>query len=118
MEGDPVGACNFEVELGGESVGFSEVLGLGYEPEKRTVTPVTLRRGAGHDLALWAWARKPAPRTVTITLLDATMRPACRYVLQGARPIKYTGPELNATGNDVAMEELVLTAEGLEIESR
>jgi phage tail-like protein len=118
VEGDPVGACNFEVELGDEAVGFSEVLGLGYEPERRTVSPVTLRRGAGLDLALWAWARKPAPRTVTITLLDASLRPACRYVLHGARPVKYTGPELNANGTDVAMEELVLAAEGLEIESR
>jgi hypothetical protein len=116
VDGDPLGACNFEVELGGEVVGFSEVLGLGYEPEERRVLAVTLRRAAGRDAALWAWALWPEPRTVVITLLDARREPACRYVLERARPVRWAGPALSATSTEVAMEELVLAAEGLDVQ--
>ena len=115
MDGDPLGVCNFEVDLGGETMGFSQVSGLGYEPEPHQVTSVTLRRAAGRDLALWAWARDPQPRTVTVTLLDARHEPACAYVLEQARPVKWTGPVLNATSHDLAMEELELTAEDLDV---
>ena len=118
MDGDPIGACNFLVDLDGEQVGFSQVLGLGFEPEQRLATPVTLRRAAGSDLALWLWALKPEPRTVTVTLLDARLEPACRYVLQRARPVKWTGPDLDASSTEVAMEELVLAADGIEVKGR
>jgi hypothetical protein len=115
---DPVTVSNFSVELGGEAVGFSEVLGIGFEPEKRRVTEVTLRRGAGVDDALWRWARKPERRTVVITLLNAAHEAVCRYVLQNAMPIKVSGPDLDARGTEVAMEEVVLSAEGIEVEHR
>jgi phage tail-like protein len=118
VDRDPLAARNFSVDLGGEPVGFTEVLGLSYEPEKRRVSEVTLRRGAGVDDTLWRWARKPEPRTVVITLLDGDREAVCRYLLSGARPVKFTAPDLNALGNDVAMEEVVLTADGLEIEHR
>jgi hypothetical protein len=115
VDGEPLGVCNFDVDLGGETIGFSEVSGLGYAPEQRQVTSVTLRRAAGRDLALWAWARDPQPRTVTVTLLDARHEPACAYVLEQARPVRWTGPVLNATSHDLAMEELELTAEDLDV---
>lgn len=115
---DPVTVSNFSVELGGEPIGFSEVLGIGFEPEKRRVTEVTLRRGAGVDDALWRWARKPERRTVVITLLNPAREVVCRYVLQNAMPIKVSGPDLNARGNEVAIEEVVLSAEGIEVEHR
>ena len=55
------------------------------------------------------------PRTVTVTLLDARREPACAYVLKQARPVKWTGPALDATSHDLAMEELELTADDLEV---
>jgi hypothetical protein len=115
MDDAPLAVCHFDVQIDGTSVGFSEVLGVGYLPDDRRVGEVTLRRGAGRDASLWAWAREPEPRTVTVTLLDARREPACHYVLEGARPVKWTGPALNATSNDLAMEELVLTADGLDV---
>jgi hypothetical protein len=87
---DPTGAGNFQITLDGQGTGVSAVTGLGYEPEQRRSTPVTLRRGVDGNAALWEWARTPEPRTVTITLLDAARHPACRYVLQRARPTKWT----------------------------
>jgi phage tail-like protein len=113
---DPVTVSNFSVELGGEPVGFSEVLGLGFEPEKRRVTEVTLRRGAGVDDTLWRWARKPERRTVVITLLNPAREAVCRYVLQNALPVKISGPDLDARGTEVAIEEVVISAEGIEVE--
>ena len=114
--GDPVTVSNFSVELGGEPVGFSEVLGLGFEPGQRRVSEETLRRGAGVDDALWRWARKPERRDVAITLLNPAHEAVARYLLQGARPIKVSGPDLDARGTDVAIEEIVLSAEGLVVE--
>jgi phage tail-like protein len=35
--------------------------------------------------------------------------------LRNARPKKYTGPTLGGKGNDVAIEELVLSTEGIEL---
>ncbi len=115
MDGDPIGAGNFEVALDGERIGCTAVLGLGYEPEQRRPTPVILRRGVDGNAALWEWARKPETRTVTITLLDVGRRPACSYVLQRARPTRWTGPAFDAMSSDIAVEELELTADGIEV---
>jgi phage tail-like protein len=122
---DAHSACNFDVELGGESVGFAEVSGLGFEVDYRgevivgRVDNVTLRRAVTGDLTLWSWVRRAlsgavGPGTVTVTLLDSQREPVCVWELRGARPLKWNGPDFNASANDVAMEEVVLTADGLE----
>ena len=113
MDGDPLGSSAFEVDLGVRVVGCSEVTGLSLEPGTKPAAAVTLRRGVGTDDALLEWARNPEPRRVTITLLDARRRPARRYVLLGARPVRWTGPSLDALSAAVATEELVLSAEDL-----
>lgn len=136
VDRDPYSANSFEVDLGAGAVGFAEVTGLGYEidypddpgreardqPARRVdvrVTEVSLRRGVTGDLSIWRWVRAAAdgkyePRTVTITLLDVRHAPACTWVLRGARPTKWLGPALSATGSAVAIEELVLTADSIE----
>ena len=138
----PYSAFNFLVEFNGQdiSAGFSEVTGLGAEitmaeyrngndpenhvrkvPNINKVSDVTLKRGIIKSKDLWDWinvARREgwtAQRNVTITLMDETNQNAVeRWILQNAVPIKYTGPSLNAKGGtDVAMEELVLSSEGI-----
>jgi hypothetical protein len=122
---DAHSACNFDVDLGGESVGFAEVSGLGYELDYGgdvivgRVGNVTLRRAVTGDLTLWSWVRRALdgafePGTVRVTLLDSRREPVCIWELRGTRPLKWNGPDFNASANDVAMEEVVLTAEGLE----
>jgi hypothetical protein len=55
-----------------------------------------------------------AKRTVVITLRDEAAVDVESWTLTGVIPLKYTGPTLAAKGGgDVAMEELVLSAEGL-----
>jgi phage tail-like protein len=125
---DAFSARNFEVKVGGESIGFAEVTGLGYELDRRggvivgRVGDVTLRRAVTGDLTLWSWVRRTLegalkPSTVTVTLLDSQREPVCVWELRGARPVKWDGPDFDALGNDIAMEEVVLASEGLEFRS-
>jgi hypothetical protein len=141
----PYGAFNFIVNFdGGEAFGgFSDVSGIGNEmtiseyrngndkenhvrkiPGVHKVTDVTLKRGIVNSKTLWEWIKKTrtdgpaAQRSVSIVLLDEARSVVQSWVLQGAVPMKYTGPTLAAKGGaDVAMEEIVLSAEGLEIEA-
>jgi phage tail-like protein len=119
--------------------GFSDVSGLGTEitvaeyrngndpenhvrkvPGVHKVSDVTLKRGIVNSADLWTWIedvrRKgvAAQRTVAITLRDEASASVQTWTLRGVIPLKYTGPTLAAKGGgDVAMEELVLSAESL-----
>ena len=55
-------------------------------------------------------------RDVTITLLDEQRTPVMVWHLRRALPKKWTGPILRAKGTDVAMEELTITSEGIDLE--
>jgi len=139
----PYGAFNYLVNFDGDEKvfgGFSDVSGIGSEikvaeyrngNEKEnhsrkvaginTAADVTLKRGIVDSKSLWKWigeARINGPaaqKTVTITLLDESQKPVQSWVLRGAIPMKYTGPTLAGKGGgDVAMEEMVLSAESME----
>ena len=122
---------------------FQEVSGLGLEvtvaeyragnakdnaPIKVTgnfkVPDVTLKRGVIGDLAtLWNWINavrggsQEQLKTVVIQLMpeDHSEPPAQSWKLTNARPIKYTGPALTGKGTDVAIEELVLASERIDL---
>ena len=121
--------------------GFSDVSGLGTEmkvseyrngnekenhvrkiPNVHTVSDVTLKRGIVSSKELWTWIQSVrtdgpgAKRNVVITLRDEAGKDVQSWKLSGVMPLKYTGPTLAAKGGgEVAMEELSLSAEGLEI---
>lgn len=121
--------------------GFSDVSGLGTEmtvaeyrngndpenhvrkvPGVHKVGDVTLKRGIVSSADLWEWidaTRRTgvlAQRDVVITLRDESGADVQGWTLRGVIPLKYTGPTLAAKGGgDVAMEELVLSAEALEL---
>lgn len=91
-------------------------------PGMHTVGDVTLKRGIVNSEDLWEWietTRREGPaaqRDVTITLQDESGNPVQTWVLRRVVPMRYTGPTLAAKGGgDVAMEELVLSAEALEL---
>ena len=141
----PYGAFNFIVNFdGGEEFGgFSDVSGIGTEvtvAEYRAgndkenhvrkvagvhkVSDVTLKRGIVNFDSLWSWidatrtAGPAAQKTVAVTLLDEAHNPVRTWLLRGCIPMKYTGTTLAAKGGgDVAMEEIVLSAEGFEIQA-
>jgi len=129
-------------ETEGPHAGFAQVIGLELEiavieyrngnarenhvtklPGLHKSGNVTLKRGISGSLALWQWivqARQgdlQARRNVTIRLQSEDHAAVVEtWHLQQAWPSKYVGPRLDAQANDIAIEELVLSHEGLEVE--
>jgi phage tail-like protein len=86
-------------------------------------TDVTLKRGVIGYLDLYEWldqirnGDQNAMRNVTIQLQNEDhTATVVTWKLLRARIIKHTSGPLNAKGTDVAMEELVLAYERLEME--
>ena len=141
----PYGAFNFIVNIDGSEMlgGFSDVSGIGSEitvaeyrygndkenhvrkvPGVHKVGHVALKRGVINSESLWQWISDVrtngvnGQKNVSITLLDEARNAVQTWMLRNVIPMKYTGPTLAAKGGgDVAMEELVLSAEGLEIQT-
>jgi len=87
------------------------------------VADVTLRRGLIGSLALYQWldairnGDQNAVRNVTIQLMSEDHTAAVMtWKLRGARIVRYSTGPLNALGTDVAMEEMTLAYERLEME--
>ncbi len=142
----PYGAFNYIVEFDNDEGllgGFSDISGIGSEikvaeyrngNEKEnhtrkvagihTASDVTGKRGVVNSKKLYEWikaARTNGPdaqKTMKITLLDEAQQPVQSWVLRGVIPTKYTGPTLAGKGGgDVAMEEIVFSAEAFEIQA-
>jgi phage tail-like protein len=86
-------------------------------------TDVTLKRGIIGSLALYHWLDQirngdaSAYRTVTIQLQNEDHTAVVlTWKLLRARIVKHTSGPFNAKGSDVAMEELTLAYERLELE--
>ncbi|MBC8008533.1 MAG: phage tail protein [Burkholderiales bacterium] len=91
-------------------------------PLMHKVGDVTLKRGVIDSNEFFSWIKQTrevgykAKRDIVITLKDETGAPVRKWKLQSVIPLKYTGPTLAGKGGDMAMEELVLSAEGMDIE--
>jgi phage tail-like protein len=87
------------------------------------VGDVTLKRGVIGELDLIGWIKAlragdhSVLRTVYIHLQDeAHTSTVMTWTLVNARPMRWTAPSLNAkTGTDVAIEELVLACEDMDV---
>jgi phage tail-like protein len=87
---------------------------------------VTLKRGVVDSSELWNWIGSvrtgdgAADRyTALITLRDEAGQPEQTWRLSGATPKRWSGPSLSGKGDgDVAIEELVLSAENITIVPR
>ena len=138
---NPYANFNFLVELGGETAaGFAEVdLGgaridvIEYRegadrvnatrklPGHAHYANVVLRRGITGDSTLWRWFDEVrdgnvSRRDVAVVLLDESRQPVVRWTLQNAFPVKWEGPDLNAKGNEAAIETLELAVERIDLD--
>ena len=137
---DPFRSFNFRVELDGITrAGFRECSGLdasqdpieyreGTEgltarklPGLNKYSNITLKWGMTDDTELWDWRKKAITGKVerkngSIVLLDEAGEEKLRWNFREAWPTKWTGPSFNATGNEVAIETLEITHEGLELQ--
>ena len=91
-------------------------------PGLHHVHDVTLKRGVVGSTTLFTWFRAGTlgqvdRRNVTIRLLNEDLSDvAFTWRLVRAWPVKYVVKSLSATSSEVAIEELVLTCEGIDVE--
>lgn len=134
----PLPKFHFEVEWGGTSIGFTEVTGLEVTTEKieyrdgaspeyhkirmpgmQTFGDLTLKRGIfANDNEFYAWWDSVSLNTIerrdiTISLLNENHDPVVIWKVKNAWPTKVTSTDLNSSGNESAIETLVLAHEGL-----
>jgi phage tail-like protein len=139
---DPYGGYNFSVELDGLTrAGFRNCTGLETtttattyrEGTDRVLGPrkisgmhthgdVTLSRGITADDKLWKWCRTVLTGTVerhnvSISLLDEVGEARITWNLFECWPTQWTGPSFDATSDEIAVEQLVLTYERMEVDS-
>lgn len=133
---------HFQVDWGGSKLGFSEVTGLnievqpieyrdGLSPEYSPVKMpglkkygnITLKRGVFkgdndyHDWLATIKLNQTERRDITISLLDEEHAPVMVWKVVNAWPTKITSPDLKATGNEVAIEQLEIAHEGITIDN-
>ncbi|HWX65692.1 MAG TPA: phage tail protein [Rhodanobacter sp.] len=87
-------------------------------PTRVTWSNLTLKRGLANSTELWDWhygfaIGEGQRRDGMITLLDEQRSTRCIWYFTRGLPIKYTGPALNATQNNVAIETIEIAHEGL-----
>ena len=137
---DPFQAFRFQVEVEGiTQAGFREVTipdsaqdpieyREGNEPPTARKLPglikygnVTLKGGITDSLELAQWRRlveqgkmSDARRNMSIFVLDEDGNQISRWEFSAAWPSKYDAPDLNATGNEIAIETLEIAHEGME----
>jgi phage tail-like protein len=134
---DPLTAFRFHVEVDGLLfAGFTEVSGLSVEIETETYQEggvnavhqlpksvkyqnIVLKQGILFSDQMWTWIQevmdgKIKKRNGRIILLGPGMIPAWYWLFIDAYPVKWTGTDLKATGNEICMETLEVAHSGLE----
>jgi phage tail-like protein len=122
----------FDVALGG----FSECSGLEMSlkieeyreggrnsavlkfPTRVEWSNITLKKGLGAGTALWDWhygfvEGKGKRRDGVIALLTDLHIPHNIWYFRRGLPVKYTGPSMNASQNNVAIESIEIAHEGI-----
>jgi phage tail-like protein len=81
---------------------------------------LVLKRGITKSMELYNWYKdivdgkiNTSRKNVSLVLLDDEGNEAARWKFEGAWPIKYTTPLLNAMENEIAIETLEITHEGM-----
>jgi phage tail-like protein len=122
----PYSQFNFLVDFGtahGPHGGFQEFSHIDKFTGLNKATDVIMKRGVISSSTLQDWLddirkkHKRAKRKVKVSLQDESNHVVQTWTFVGSRIVKYTGPPLNAKGNDVAIEELVLSYERIELNS-
>ena len=136
---DPLRGFRFRVQIDGiTKAGFREVSGLdagtdpvdyrdGDDPTHvrklaglQKFSNLTLKRGITNDQDIWKWRTaimdgkiKENRKNGQIILLDDEGKEAAEWTFTDGWPTKWTGPAFNATANEVAIDTLEITHEGL-----
>lgn len=138
----PLPKFHFQVKWDDTELAFQEVSGLDIEsepieyragnnpvfstikmPGMIKTSNITMKKGVFvKDNAIWDWFNEIKMNTITrkaltISLLDEAQNPTMVWKVQNAFPIKVTGTDLKADGNEVAVESIEIAHEGFVIEN-
>lgn len=129
----------FEVELDGLLVaGFSEVRGLEAEaeveeyeeggvnnyvhrfPGRIKYPPLVFKRGVTSSIELWQWFKDVTEGRISrkggaVILKDNAGNIVCRWTIMDSYPVRWSGPELNSNSSEIAVEELEIVHNGLDL---
>lgn len=137
---DPVAELRFTVSLPGVSIGtFRECSGIGVEvetmdyqeggnnefvhrlPTRLKFQNVVLKRGITHQTALLDWFNQTRAMGVNakrgeikIELVGPKGQAIRTWSFKDAYPVKWTGPNLNASSNQIASESLEIAHAGMQ----
>jgi len=82
---------------------------------------ITLKQGMTDNMDMWKWRKlveegkvNEARANGSIVMYDTEGKPVARWNVTNCWPSKLSGPAGKADGNEVAVQELVLTHEGYE----
>lgn len=142
MANYPLPKFHFLIEWGGTKIGFSEASGLevsteiieyrdGSSPEyskikmpgMQSFSNITLKRGIFQgDNEFYEWWNTVALNTIErrdliISLLNESHEPVVVWKVKNAWPLKVQSTDLNATGNETAIETMEIAHEGLTIQN-
>ncbi|MGE3539960.1 MAG: phage tail protein [Candidatus Tectimicrobiota bacterium] len=134
---DPLRNFRFRLEIDGiQQAGFSEATVpdtstdvIEYREGNETTTPrklpglnkygnLSLKWGITDSLDLYAWRKQIIDgniqrKNIAVVLIDEAGNDKARWEFVNAWPSKYDPPDLNATGNAVAIETLEVVHEGM-----
>lgn len=135
---DPFRNFNFLIEIDGiAQASFTECSGLGSStevietreggdnttvrklPGKTTYSDITLKWGLSNSRELWQWREQVVQGALqrkngSVVVFDLANRTeVARWNFVSAWPSKWEGPAFNAKGNDIAVDTLVLSHEGI-----
>jgi len=88
-------------------------------PVRHSWTPITLTRGVVRDLGLYRWyeaglnSSLGARRDGAVILMTPLGVPAVAWMFRGGLASRWTGPDLNAMEDSIAIETLEIAHEGL-----
>ena len=143
MANYPILVFHFKVSWNNQDIGFSDVSGLTQEIQaieyrdglmsgaKHAMKVKCISKGANlvfkrgiveknNDLFNW-FNNNGAPnverRDLLITLLNDAGAPVMVWNVSQAWPVKSEGPTLKATGNEIAIESIELTHEGITVKT-
>jgi len=134
---DPVAELRFRVKLGALTIGhFRECTGIAVEVETKDYPEggnndwvhklptrvkypnVVLKRGVTHEAALLDWFEKTRTnypgnfQELTVELMGPGSVTVRAWQFMDAYPVKWTGPNLNASSNQIATETLEMVHKG------
>jgi phage tail-like protein len=87
-------------------------------PGRVSWTNIQLKRGMAANSSLWDWfygftQGKGKRRDGVVVLMNGMMVPNNIYFFRRGLPLKYSGPQMNALQNNVAMEGIEIAHEGI-----